>query len=78
MNGLLEVAFSAWSVPRSYLEDSWGDQIDKSSAWEAVKIEPQCIKLKNPPLLEATAREWLVKTQQVGKGLACAVVICGD
>jgi hypothetical protein len=28
------------------------------------------------PLLEATAREWLVKTQQAGKGLAGAVVIC--
>jgi hypothetical protein len=27
-------------------------------------------------LLEAIARERLVKTQQAGKGLACAVVIC--
>jgi hypothetical protein len=27
------------------------------------------------PLLEAAAREWLVKTQQAEKGLACAVVI---
>jgi hypothetical protein len=28
------------------------------------------------PLLEADAREQLVKTQQAGKGLVVAVVIC--
>jgi hypothetical protein len=28
------------------------------------------------PLLGAVTRERLVKTQQAGKGLACAVVIC--
>jgi hypothetical protein len=28
------------------------------------------------PLLEATAREWLGKTQQAGKSLAGAVAIC--
>jgi hypothetical protein len=27
-------------------------------------------------LLEAVVREWLVKTQQAGKGLAGGVVIC--
>jgi hypothetical protein len=27
-------------------------------------------------LLEAVAREWLVKTEQAGKNLAGAVVIC--
>jgi hypothetical protein len=27
-------------------------------------------------LLEAVAREGLMKTQQAGKGLVCAVVIC--
>jgi hypothetical protein len=31
---------------------------------------------KETPLLEAIARDWLVKTQQAGKGLAAAVVIC--
>jgi hypothetical protein len=30
---------------------------------------------KSPPL-EAVAREWLVKTQEVGKGLPGAVGIC--
>jgi hypothetical protein len=24
---LLETAFSAWSVPKSYLEDNWGDPL---------------------------------------------------
>jgi hypothetical protein len=28
------------------------------------------------PLLEAIGREWLVKIQQAGKGLAGALVIC--
>jgi hypothetical protein len=28
------------------------------------------------PLLDAVVREWLVKTQQAGKGLVGAVVIC--
>jgi hypothetical protein len=30
------------------------------------------------PLLKAVAREQLVKTQQAGKGLAGAVLNCGD
>jgi hypothetical protein len=28
------------------------------------------------PLLEAVSREWLVKKQQAGKAVLCAVVIC--
>jgi hypothetical protein len=31
--------------------------------------------VEQSPLLEAIAREWLVKTQQAGKGLVGAVVI---
>jgi hypothetical protein len=31
---------------------------------------------EEPPLLEAVTRERLVKTQQAGKGLEGAVVIC--
>jgi hypothetical protein len=31
---------------------------------------------EEPPLLGAVAREWLVRTQQTGKGLASTVVIC--
>jgi hypothetical protein len=33
-------------------------------------------EIEESPLLEAVARERLVKTQQAGKGLAGAVVIC--
>jgi hypothetical protein len=47
MEGLFEAVFSAWSVPRSYLEDTSGDRLDKNSAREAVKIEPEGVKLKN-------------------------------
>jgi hypothetical protein len=47
MDGFLEAVFSAWSVPRSYLEDTWGARLDKSTAREAVKIEPERVKLKN-------------------------------
>ncbi|PNF14671.1 hypothetical protein B7P43_G11402 [Cryptotermes secundus] len=43
-----------------------------SSAWEAVKTEPECLKLLNLQL-EAVARKQLVKTQQAGKGLVGAV-----
>jgi hypothetical protein len=41
--------FSVWSVPRSNLEDNWGDPVswELSSAQEAVKIEPERWKLKN-------------------------------
>jgi hypothetical protein len=48
--------------------------VDSSSAWAAVTRGPERVKLKN--LLEAVARERLVKTQHAGKGLAGAVVIC--
>jgi hypothetical protein len=41
------------------------------SARAALKIEPESGKL-----LEAVVRKRLVKTQQAGKGLAGAVVIC--
>jgi hypothetical protein len=34
------------------------------------------IETEEFPLLEAVARKWLVKTQQAGKGLAGAAVIC--
>jgi hypothetical protein len=33
-------------------------------------------KVEESPLLESTAREQLVNTQQAGKGLVGAVVIC--
>jgi hypothetical protein len=34
------------------------------------------MEAEESPQLEAITREQLVKTQQAGKGLVCAVVIC--
>jgi hypothetical protein len=58
---------------KSYLEDSWGNQfsVDRSSAWEAVKVEPE-----ESLLLWAFARERLLKTRQAGKSLVAVVMIC--
>jgi hypothetical protein len=47
-----------------------------SSARETVKIGSGRLKLKNLHCTETVAREGLVKTQQAGKYLAGAVVIC--
>jgi hypothetical protein len=60
-----------WSVLSCYNQDSWNSEFScqLSSAWEAVKIGPQRV-------FAAVPRERLVKTQQAGKGLAAAVVIC--
>jgi hypothetical protein len=68
-----------WSVPRSYLEDKWGDPVtsELSSAWEAEE-RTSAREDEESPLLEGVARERMLKTQQAGKGLEGAVVICGD
>jgi hypothetical protein len=42
---LLERSVSMWSVPRSYLEEKWGDQI--SSVSESVKKGLERVKLYN-------------------------------
>jgi hypothetical protein len=42
---LLETRFSNRSVPRSYKEDNWGDQV--SSVRESVKRGLERVKLKN-------------------------------
>jgi hypothetical protein len=47
MEGLLKAVFSAWSVPMSNLEENFCDREDKISALEAVKIEPERMKVKN-------------------------------
>jgi hypothetical protein len=47
---LLEAVFCARSVQMGYKEDNWGDvvccQLIRNSAGEAVKIEPERMKLK--------------------------------
>jgi hypothetical protein len=49
--------------------------VDKSYAQAAV-TRTWASEDEESPLLEAVAREWLMKTQQAGKGLAGTVVIC--
>jgi hypothetical protein len=41
--------FSMWFMQKSYLEDSLGYPVScqLNSAWEAVKIGPEGVKLKN-------------------------------
>jgi hypothetical protein len=46
---LLEMVFSTLSIQRHYKEDNQGAPVNSelSSVWEAVKIEPEHVKLKN-------------------------------
>jgi hypothetical protein len=74
MNGVLSMR----AMLRSYKEANWGNQV--SSVRETVKKKDSWKRIgKEPPFrveLSAEAEEILVKTQQAGKGLAGAVVIC--
>jgi hypothetical protein len=73
---------STWSVPRSYLEDNWGGlgqlRVVSSVGFCTGGCEERTLALEaeETPLLETVVRERLMKTQQAGKGLAGAVVIC--
>jgi hypothetical protein len=79
----LETVFYTRSVQRGNKEDSWVNPV--SSVWErgkeAVGREPPLgedlsAEVEGSPVLEAVAREGLVKIEQAGKGLAGAAVIC--
>jgi hypothetical protein len=76
-------------VQKGYKKYNCGNRI--SSVWEAVKKrdrrkeavgrellfkEDFSAEAEESPLLEAVTRERRVKTQEAGKGLAGAVVIC--
>jgi hypothetical protein len=63
-----------WSVPRSYIEDSWGDHV--SSAWEAVKRGPERMKLKNLHCHEPLPGDAWWRHSRLEIGLVGAVVIC--
>jgi hypothetical protein len=56
-----------------YHNDNWGDQVKFCMGFceEATWV----LEAEESPLLEAVARERLMKTQQAGKGLTCAMVI---
>jgi hypothetical protein len=72
---------SARAVPRSYKEDSWGNQVRSVREYSSVGRELPFRKdlsteAEESPLLEAFTRERLVKTQQTVKDLAGGVMIC--
>jgi hypothetical protein len=60
-----------WAVPRCYMEDKWGNWVGWKPASNEISVEAE----ESPPL-EAITKEWLVNTQQAGKNLVHAVVIC--
>jgi hypothetical protein len=80
----LEVVFSTRAVQRGYKKTTRAiESVLYGSLWrkESVGREPTLTedistKAEESPLLEAVTREQLVKTQQAGKDLPCAVVIC--
>jgi hypothetical protein len=69
-------------VPKSYKEvSSVREAVKKRDSWEKAGRDSPfrenfSAEAEESPLLEAVTREWLVKKQQTGKDLACAVVIC--
>jgi hypothetical protein len=68
--------FSMWSVLRCYKQ---GTKLVESSAefcMGGCEDKTWTREAKKSALLEAVARERLVKIQQAGKGFARAVVIC--
>jgi hypothetical protein len=79
---------STRAVPRSYKEGNWGKQASsvreavlKRDSWKRVGSEPPSREdlsadAEESPLSETITRQRLVKTQQGGKGLEGAVVIC--
>jgi hypothetical protein len=62
-------------VRRGYKEDNWGDPVRRggTGGYEERNLASE---VEKSPLLEAVARERLVKTQQAEKSSADAVVIC--
>jgi hypothetical protein len=65
---------STWSVPRCYKQGS--KLIEREFCTGGCEERTSGREAKESQLLEAVARERLVKRQQAGKGLVGAVVIC--
>jgi hypothetical protein len=64
------------SAPRSYKKTRIG-ATNSVDSWQEFCVDRiRTREAEEPLLLEAVVRKRLVKTQQVGKGLAGAVVIC--
>jgi hypothetical protein len=77
---LLQTLFSTPSVQSGYKEDNWGDRVVSCQQQElctgSCKDRICAREAEESTLLEAVARERVLKTQQAKKGLADAVVIC--
>jgi hypothetical protein len=79
---------SAQAVPKGYKKDNLNNQVSsvqeavkKRDSWKGAGSGPPfrkdlSMEAEESPLLEAVTRKRLVKTQQAGKDLMCAVVIC--
>jgi hypothetical protein len=69
--------FYTWSLPRNYLENNFGDPVQfREFCMGGFEEETRAREAEESPLLEAVAREQLMKTERDVKGLASAVVIC--
>jgi hypothetical protein len=76
---LLETVFSTWYMQSSYNEDNWGDpvscQLSVGFWMGGCEGGTWAREAEESPLLEAVAREMLMRTQQAGKKLSGC---CGD
>jgi hypothetical protein len=72
--------FSTRSVPRGYKRDEVWSLVDSKFCMGVCEERTSACEAEESPLLEAIAREQLVKTQQAGKGLVGAMgfVNCRD
>jgi hypothetical protein len=70
----METGVSAWSVLRCYKQGT--KSVERELCTGVSEEWTWAHEVEEYPLLEAVTRERLVKTQQAGKGLAGAVVIC--
>jgi hypothetical protein len=65
------------TMPGCYNQESLGLSQLRVQLWENDQPAMAWVhEAEESPLLEAIARERLIKTQQAGKSLECAVVIC--
>jgi hypothetical protein len=63
-----------WSMLRCYEQGT--KLVFKQFCIGSCEYRTWACEAEKSPLLEAVAMGWLVKTQQAGKGLPSAVVIC--
>jgi hypothetical protein len=70
----METGVSTWSVPKCYKQGK--KSVESELCTGGCEDRTWACEAEEYPLLEAVTRERLMKTQQAGRGLAGAVVIC--